>query len=61
MEHAAWMGEEMAARALAAGFDEARYHHDLSERERYIVVQPSQPVGVNRQRERRARGITEQQ
>ena len=38
MEHAAWMGEEMVERALAAGFDEATYHHDLSERERYIVA-----------------------
>src|SRR4051794_12816973 len=38
MEHAAWMGEEMVARALAAGFDEATYHHDLSQRERYIVA-----------------------
>lgn len=38
MEHAAWMGEEMVARALAAGFDEAAYHHDLSQRERYIVA-----------------------
>jgi release factor glutamine methyltransferase len=41
MEHAAWMGEEMVARALAAGFDEATYHHDLSQRERYIVARIS--------------------
>jgi release factor glutamine methyltransferase len=41
MEHAAWMGEEMAACAHAAGFEEATYHHDLSERERYIVARRS--------------------
>ncbi|MEA3056998.1 MAG: hypothetical protein QOD30_2430, partial [Actinomycetota bacterium] len=41
MEHAAWMGEEMAARALAAGFDEATFHHDLTQRERYIVARIS--------------------
>ncbi|HEX4904026.1 MAG TPA: peptide chain release factor N(5)-glutamine methyltransferase [Acidimicrobiales bacterium] len=38
MEHAAWMGEEMVERALAAGFDEAAFHHDMTERERYIVA-----------------------
>jgi release factor glutamine methyltransferase len=38
MEHAAWMGDEMVARALAAGFTEARFHKDLSERERYLVA-----------------------
>ena len=38
MEHAAWMGEEMVERARAAGFDEAAFHHDLTQRERYIVA-----------------------
>jgi len=38
MEHAAWMGEEMVERSLAAGFDEATFHHDLSQRERYVVA-----------------------
>jgi release factor glutamine methyltransferase len=41
MEHAAWMGDEMVARALAAGFDDAEFFHDLSQRERYIVARIS--------------------
>ena len=38
MEHAAWMGEEMVARALAAGFQEAEFRHDLTQRERMLVA-----------------------
>jgi len=38
MEHAAWMGDEMVERAKAAGFDDVAFHHDLTERERYIVA-----------------------
>jgi len=38
MEHGAWMGEAMVARALAAGFDDATFHHDLTHRERYLVA-----------------------
>lgn len=38
MEHAAWMGDQMVERALAAGFDEAEFFHDLSGRERYTVA-----------------------
>jgi release factor glutamine methyltransferase len=38
MEHAAWMGDQMVERALAAGFDEAAFFHDLSGRERYTVA-----------------------
>lgn len=38
MEHAAWMGEQMVERALAAGFDQAEFFHDLSGRERWTVA-----------------------
>jgi release factor glutamine methyltransferase len=38
MEHAAWMGDEMVDRARAAGFDDVELHHDLTQRERYIVA-----------------------
>jgi release factor glutamine methyltransferase len=38
MEHAAWMGDQMVERALAAGFDEAEFFHDLSGRERWTVA-----------------------
>ena len=38
MEHAAYMGDDMVARARAAGFDEVEMHHDLSQRERWIVA-----------------------
>jgi release factor glutamine methyltransferase len=41
MEHAAWMGDEMVARALAAGFTDAAFHKDMSERERYLVARIS--------------------
>jgi release factor glutamine methyltransferase len=38
MEHAAWMGDQMVERALAAGFDEAEFFHDLTGRERWTVA-----------------------
>jgi len=38
VEHAPWMGDELVARALAAGFDEAETRHDLTGRERYLVA-----------------------
>ena len=41
VEHAPWMGDEMVERARAAGFDDVELHHDLSERERWIVARLS--------------------
>ena len=38
MEHAAYQGDDMVARAKAAGFDEVEMHHDMSQRERWIVA-----------------------
>ena len=38
MEHAAYQGDDMVARAKAAGFDEVTMHHDMSQRERWIVA-----------------------
>ena len=41
MEHAAYHGDAMVERARAAGFDDVELHHDLSERERWIVARVS--------------------
>ena len=38
MEHAAYHGDAMVERAQAAGFDEVEMHHDMSQRERWIVA-----------------------
>ena len=38
MEHAPYMGDATVERALAAGFDTAETHRDLTGRERYLVA-----------------------